>query len=90
MIPVVRKMSVVRCPGVIDQPRPMIRLSGNSFLTSAGFSIGTAIEVSYYPDRIIINKLNNENIPLQIWPFITIPNGREGIRCAEQQEASCA
>ena len=87
MILATRRMSVVDSPG--DTGRAMIRIS-NKFLENAGFTKGASIEVSYYPDKIIINKLNNENIPLQIWPFITIPNGREGVRCAEQQEASCA
>lgn len=71
MIPVIRKMSVVRQPSTNN--KPMIRLSGNSFLTGAGFGvIGTAIEVSYYPDKIIINKLENQNdYKLQVSPFPT-------------------
>src|SRR3990167_3377029 len=74
MIPVVRKMSVVDSPG--DTGRAMIRIS-NKFLESAGFTKGSSIEVQYYQEKIIINKINNANI-LQTNP-LAISGGAEAV-----------
>ena len=38
------------------QYRPMIRITNNT-LTAVGFGVGTAIEVSYQPNIITINKI---------------------------------
>ena len=56
VIPLVRKMSVVRTPGTGD--KPMIRIA-NRFLLDYGFKIGSTVEVSYQPGVIII-KLNKK------------------------------
>ena len=55
MIPLIRRMSVVRTPGTED--KPMIRIA-NRFLSDAGFKIGSTVEVSYQSGVIIIKKLN--------------------------------
>jgi antitoxin component of MazEF toxin-antitoxin module len=51
-------MSVVRAPSTNE--KAMIRIV-NNLLTRAGFSIGTAIEVSYQPGIITIKKVNKHH-----------------------------
>ena len=58
MIPVIRLMHVVRAPGTDD--KPAIHLT-NKWLTEAGFTMGTAIEVSYQSGIITVKKINHEN-----------------------------
>ena len=58
MIPLTRKMSIVRAP--CTEASPMIRIS-NKFLSDAGFETGDKIDVSYQRGKIIINKINNQN-----------------------------
>ncbi len=53
-----RRMSVVRAPSTND--KAMIRIV-NNLLPRAGFSIGTAIEVSYQSGIITIKKLNKHH-----------------------------
>ena len=85
MIPVVRKMSVVDSPG--DTGRAMIRIS-NKFLESAGFTKGSSIEVQYYQEKIVINKINNANI-LQTNP-LAVSGGAEAILQRTGQPTPCA
>jgi antitoxin component of MazEF toxin-antitoxin module len=58
MIPLTRKMVIVRAP--CTEASPMIRIS-NKFLSDAGFEIGNQINVSYEMDKIIINKIYKQN-----------------------------
>lgn len=58
MIPLTRKMSIVRAP--CTEANPMIRIS-NKFLSDAGFKIGDKIDVSYQRGKIII-KINKQNL----------------------------
>ena len=53
-----KRMTVVRAPSTND--KAMIRIV-NNLLPRAGFSIGTAIEVSYEPGIITIKKLNKHH-----------------------------
>lgn len=55
----VRRMTVVRTPGTDD--KAMIRLTSNTMLTSAGFTVGTEIEVTYERNIITIKTLNHEH-----------------------------
>lgn len=50
-----RRMVVVRAPGTND--KPMIRIS-NNILASAGFAIGTSVEITYERGIITIKKLH--------------------------------
>ncbi len=53
-----KRMTVVRAPSTND--KAMIRIV-NNLLPRAGFSIGTAIEVSYQPGIIIIKKIKKHH-----------------------------
>jgi len=53
-----KRMTVVRAPST--NGKAMIRIV-NSLLPRAGFSIGTAIEVSYQPGIITIKKLKKHH-----------------------------
>ncbi len=55
MTPLTRRMLVVRTPGTDN--KPMIRIA-NRFLSDAGFTIGSTVEVLYRRGVIIIKKLN--------------------------------
>lgn len=69
----VRRMTVVRCPGTMD--RPMIKIA-NSTLEDVGFEMGTAIEVLYQRDEIVIRKLKDYHEPnnVQKEPAGPVPN----------------
>jgi hypothetical protein len=68
-----RRMSVVRAPSTNN--KAMIRIV-NSLLPRSGFSIGTAIEVSYQPGIITIKKLkkHHEHYNVQKKNTVTIPS----------------